>query len=147
MERSLLLQATVLLPLSSLAVSVGTLKSWMALLNQMDTVLGPKPGVERGLPQAKLTAQMVDLAARRSLVRANCLSRSVALWWLLKRQNMDSNLRIGVRKEGEQLEAHAWVESFGRVVNDDPDVSETFAPFPLAVFPVAIAPPREIQSK
>lgn len=72
---------------------------------------------------------MVAAAARRSLLRANCLPRAVVLWWFFRRRGLGAELRLGGRKEGDQLEAHAWVELDGKAF----DVSETqpagFVPF------------------
>ena len=38
-------------------------------------------------------------------------------------------LRIGVTLEEDRLDAHAWVEQDGAVVNDDPDIANRFAVF------------------
>lgn len=56
---------------------------------------------------------MVQAAARRTLGGATCLEQSLALWWLLGRRGIASELRVGVRKDGEKFEAHAWVECCG----------------------------------
>ena len=37
-------------------------------------------------------------------------------------------MHIGVRKTTNEVEAHAWVEVAGEVVNDDPDVVGTYLP-------------------
>lgn len=75
------------------------------------------------------TVSMVDLAARYSPLRPNCLVRSLTLRWLLQRQGIASELHIGVRKQGDKLEAHAWLEWQGAVLNDRPDVALHFSPF------------------
>jgi hypothetical protein len=59
----------------------------------------------------------------------NCLVRSLCLQWLLRRRGVASELRIGARLVGGQLESHAWVEVDGRPVNDAPDVAERYAAF------------------
>src|SRR5262249_49398448 len=76
----------------------------------------------------------VELAARRSIFNANCLQRSLALWWMLKRLGLHGDLKIGVRLNQQQCEAHAWVEYLGCVLNDSTDVRERFAPFAAAIF-------------
>jgi hypothetical protein len=68
--------------------------------------------------RATLTAQMVRAAARLGIGDPSCLEVSLALWWLLARQGIASDLRVGVRKEGEKFEAHAWVECGGATLND-----------------------------
>jgi hypothetical protein len=75
-------------------------------------------------------AQAVSRAARHGLWHGNCLSQSLVLLRLLRRQGQPGQLRIGARNSGGRLEAHAWVESDGTVLNDAPDVVERFPPFP-----------------
>lgn len=60
---------------------------------------------------------------------ATCLDRSVLLWLLMRQRGLDPRLRIGVAFDDDELNAHAWVESTGRVINDDPQVAERFAVF------------------
>lgn len=48
---------------------------------------------------------------------ATCLTQALAATTLLERRNLPGDLRIGVaRKASGALEAHAWVESHGRVI-------------------------------
>jgi len=65
-----------------------------------------------------LTSRMVLAAARNSLVPSTCLERSIALWWLLARQGIATQLRIGVRKDDEKFAAHAWVERDGVAIGE-----------------------------
>ncbi|MFI5329492.1 MAG: lasso peptide biosynthesis B2 protein [Desulfobaccales bacterium] len=95
---------------------------------------GPEPGAGPW-PQACVTARLVRIAARYSLIRLNCLPKSLALWWLLHRQGIGSDLRIGVTPKEGRLEAHAWVEFQGVPLNDQDDVHERFAPFHETITP------------
>lgn len=79
--------------------------------------------------ESQSASRMLDAASRRGIVRGNCLSRSMALCWLLRRRGIPAQLRIGARKIGNQLEAHAWVEVAGRAINDSDDVQTRYAPF------------------
>lgn len=81
--------------------------------------------------RGRTEAVALHLAARNLPLRALCLERSLALWWLLRRQRIPAALRIGVRRDpgGEPLEAHAWVEVGGDVVGDDDDVGARYAAF------------------
>jgi hypothetical protein len=46
-----------------------------------------------------------------------CLAKALAAQIMLSRAHYPSNLRIGVSRQNEdQLEAHAWLESGGRVI-------------------------------
>ena len=69
-----------------------------------------------------LTSRMVLAAARNSPIPSTCLERSLSLWWLLARQGIATQLRIGVRKGGEKFSAHAWVEREGAAIGE-PDAS------------------------
>ncbi len=79
--------------------------------------------------KAALVARVVRLAANHGPFRANCLKQSLVTWWFLRRNGMESTLRIGVRKEAALLEAHAWVECFGQPLNEGSDIHERFSPF------------------
>jgi len=60
-------------------------------------------------------------AARRMVPRATCLPQALACEALLVSAGHPAELRIGVIKSGKRklLEAHAWVESEGRIVVGD----------------------------
>ena len=66
-------------------------------------------------------------AGRRGIYKGNCLSQSVTLIRLLARHGIVGELRFGARTTGARLEAHAWVECEGRVLNDRADVESQFA--------------------
>lgn len=53
----------------------------------------------------------------------------MTLWWLLRREGVDPELRIGARKESGKFEAHAWVELDGQVLNDGAEVHQHYARF------------------
>jgi Transglutaminase-like superfamily len=85
------------------------------------------------LDRARTSARLVQIAAARGFYRATCLPQSLVLWWLLKRQGMEAELRVGVRKGADRFEAHAWVEHGGVVLLDDADVHERYAAFDRAL--------------
>ena len=69
----------------------------------------------------------VSVASRR-VPRATCLTQALALQLLLAHEGRPSNLRIGVAKaEDGRLQAHAWLETEGRVVIGGGEV-ERFTP-------------------
>ncbi|MGB6484583.1 MAG: lasso peptide biosynthesis B2 protein [Candidatus Acidiferrales bacterium] len=78
---------------------------------------------------AHAARRMTEAASRHGMVRGSCLSKSIILGHLLRRQGLDATVHVGGRKEGSSFEAHAWVELNGRVVNDSEDVRGRFAPF------------------
>lgn len=73
-------------------------------------------------------AHWIEVASRHHIVRARCLQQSLVLHQWLRREGLPSELRIGVRKEGGALRAHAWVELGDQIVNDRLDAVAGFAP-------------------
>lgn len=134
-ERRLVVQAFLLLPLVALGIRLLPVRRWHSVL----TCLAPTAQEPAGTPietvvqQARATARLIRVAAGHGLCRAQCLEQSLALWWLLRRQGLATDLRIGVRKEAGRFEAHAWVEHQGVVLNDRHDIPQCFAPFDRAL--------------
>jgi hypothetical protein len=58
---------------------------------------------------------------RRHIHDFTCLEEALTIQWLLRRQGLNAQVRIGVVKtDDEQLMGHAWVECDGRIVSLDP---------------------------
>jgi Transglutaminase-like superfamily len=90
--------------------------------------LGPTTSSHRDASTARVYASVVDMVARNTpwgLV--TCLPRSLTLWWLLRQRGIESELRIGVRRDGEHVVAHAWVVCHDTVVGESEH--ERFEPF------------------
>jgi hypothetical protein len=122
-ERRLLVGTLLLLPAIGAALRLMGFNRARALLERCAQPT-PTPGAAGGPPGAQETAQriarLVAIAASRGAYRATCLRQSLALWWLLQRRGIDTQLRIGVRKEGGALQAHAWVEHEGAPLGHGP---------------------------
>ncbi len=69
----------------------------------------------------------VDVAARHHFYPMNCVPRALALRSFLAEEGVATELRIGVRREGEILAAHAWIELRGVPVGEAPTIDERFA--------------------
>lgn len=89
---------------------------------------GPPLAVERSRDRACAVDKLVTSAAR-GVPRVACLPRSLVTSTLLAREGIETVLRIGVRRDGGILKAHAWVEHLGFPLGDPEDVAATFAPF------------------
>jgi hypothetical protein len=79
--------------------------------------------------EVQATCRMVRAALRYSLAKFTCLEESLTLWYLLRKQGIPVCLRIGVRKENEKFEAHAWVEHGGTALNQDEAIHQHYAAF------------------
>ena len=136
-ERGLLLQAFLALPLVALGVRAFGLRpvhACLANLSPLDQNLD-EDARKLLLPRACAIARIVKIAARHGLWRPKCLTQSLVLWWFLRPQKIDGDLRIGVQPKGDRLEAHAWITFQGLVLNDGDDVHLRFAPFAKPIIP------------
>ena len=73
-------------------------------------------------------AHFVSLAARYPRRWSWCLQSSLALREWLAQGGVFADLRIGVQKYNGQLQAHAWLEYKGKVLNDGAGAVEGYVP-------------------
>ena len=131
--RGLFVRAALLLPILSLSLRLRGFRKTQALL-QKHLSAAPGPPNSSSLPKSwELTSRMVRAAVRHGLGHPTCLSESLALWWLLGRQGIPSELRVGVRKSGEKFEAHAWVECDGVPINEPEALHQRYFAFDSAL--------------
>lgn len=132
-DRWILAQALVLLPLTAAALRALSFARLQSLLSS--TLPSPLDATSSASSPDRIraTTRLVRIAAHHGLLRVTCLPHSIVLWWLLRRQRANAVLRLGVRKTGGELEAHAWVEHDGVALNDHTDVHERYAAFDRAI--------------
>lgn len=128
-ERRQLSLSLISLPVAILAVRLVGFRRWHSALAQITPLkTSPGSGAKSLTPEVRAAARMVKVAAHYTPY-ATCVHQSLVLWWLLRRQGVESELRIGVRKDhGRQLGGHAWVELLGQALNDDENVHQRFNP-------------------
>ncbi len=131
--RRVLLRMTFVLPLTALGLRVLGFGRVYAALERLSRQAGPPS--EDETRQVRRARHMIRYTAKHGLYRGNCLSRSLVLWWLLRRQGIESDLRIGVHRDGKDFDAHAWVEHQGRPLNASKQVHEKYAAFEGTVLP------------
>jgi hypothetical protein len=138
--QNLFLRAAVLLPVVALSLRWRGFRTTQAALQRFLSNVNLDQDSARVSERAALTAHMVNAADRHGLAHSSCLAKSLALWWLLGRQGIASHLRIGIRKENEKLEAHAWVERDGVALNEPDEHHRHYAAFDAAF---SSLPPEE----
>ena len=78
-------------------------------------------------PQRSLeVSKAVDAGFSLIPVAPTCLRRSLTLARELDRLGLARTVHVGVRNVDGHVEAHAWVQAGDVVVNDDPEVTETY---------------------
>jgi hypothetical protein len=135
-ERRIVLEAATTLSATWVGLRVLGFRRWNATIERFPfekSVEADRRSASRVNPStvdmASAIAMKLDLAARHLFFRTNCLERSLALRWLLRRRGIAAELRIGARKESALFEAHAWIELDGVVLNDPDEEHLHFAPF------------------
>lgn len=122
-ERRMLAESLLLLPMTSLALR------WLPL--RIIRVVTDRPRRWRREPidraRADRIAHMVAAAAQHGPYRASCLPQSLVLQFLLRRDGMRGELRYGVRKIDDAVQAHCWIELNGEPLIDSPQVHRHYA--------------------
>jgi hypothetical protein len=77
--------------------------------------------------RAREVARAVSRAATYGFFRPFCLVRALALRELLHREGIrGTDIRIGVRRRGNEFTAHAWVRWGSEILGDEPGYVATF---------------------
>jgi Transglutaminase-like superfamily len=130
-------RAALFLPVISLSLKVRGFRATQQSLQNLcvPSNTGKYLGEDANRERVKLAVRMVNAAARHGWGQPSCLEKSLALWWLLQQQGTAASVRIGARKAGGKLEAHAWVEREGVALNEPQQEHRHYATFDAA-FPL-----------
>lgn len=131
--QTLFLRAFVMLPLVGFSLKFRGFEATRYTLKKRLSYAARQGDSDSLSKRIALTAHMVNAADRHGLVHPSCLVKSLTLWWLLGRQGITSQLRVGVRKEGGSFEAHAWVEREGMALNEPEERHCHYAAFDAAL--------------
>jgi len=124
-ELHLLIRAFLALAMMDVRLRVNGFQPTLARVERMPR---HKPVTAAEFARAQRYARWIAVAARFHVVPARCLHRSLTLHGWLRREGLQSELRIGVRQANEQLLAHAWVELDGRPADELPERTALFTP-------------------
>jgi hypothetical protein len=118
-----------LLARSFFLVGVARLTLWVLPFNVVRRILARRP--RRSTATIEKIGWSISVA-KRFVPKADCLPQALAAESLLMRSGHPVELRIGVvKRDHGRLEAHAWVESEGRlVVGDLTQGLSTYSPLP-----------------
>jgi len=132
-------RAAALLPVITLSLRGRGFRKTQSLLQRYLPEQNKIGGAERSAKRATLTARMVRAAVRHGFGHPTCLEESLAVWFLLGREGIPTQVRVGVRNDAKKFEAHAWVEYAGVPLNEAEGMHRHFAAFEEAL---ASSPPE-----
>jgi len=128
-DQRLLLKSVLLLGLITLGLRVLPFLTLQRLLYGASRIFVRLP--QEHQPTGKKIAWAVHVAAQY-IPTAACLPQALTVQLLYRWQGYPANLRIGVAKnEQGQLEAHAWIESQGKIVIGNMQDLARFTELPL----------------
>jgi len=115
-ERQLLIKAALLLEAIKLGMRLLPFRTLRHLLARVARTPVGAWRADHSSPERVVWA--VETASRHTLGVKTCLTQALAAQILLARRGRPALLHVGVAKGGEpgQFQAHAWVESEGKVV-------------------------------
>jgi hypothetical protein len=131
-ERRIVLVALLTFPVVAVALRVwglGLVQRWLLRYPPHRSLVSA-----RKLDRDCVVA-LVETAARTGIRNANCLERSLVLMWVLFGRGTATDLRIGARRQADEMLFHAWLEQGGAVLNDDPEIASQYAAFDGAILP------------
>jgi hypothetical protein len=133
-DRALLTEALIALPVCVVGLKlVGYRRLRLLLARLAHTAPAPMSrSADKPSELVARTAWAVRTAAKHGPVRGRCLPQSLALWLLLRRRQVGSEIRFGARRHDGELQAHAWVEVDGRAVMARGEEGTAFTPFSRA---------------
>ena len=136
-ERWFLVKISLALPCIWLAVRILSFDRLAGILGKTRRSVGRKagPGDETEEALIERIVSAVSRAARFSPFRPQCFERSLMIWWLLRREGVSCDVRLGVRRAGGNVEAHAWVERDGASITGGSQTGDAYRSFPIAITP------------
>ena len=126
-EKRLFLGLVLGLPLVALLLrGLGTVRS-VRILERWSATASPRHAVSGDMQAAQRLAHLAAIAGRRGMVAVTCLRQALLVHFLLRRRGLASALKIGVRKQAEAFDAHAWVELQGVALGQQDLVHSPFS--------------------
>ena len=124
--RRLIFEAVVLPALVSLSFRLAGVARTQALLRRLARA---KPALKdaNGIVASARRAQRI--VKKNFGIEGSCLTRSLTLWAMLLRRGVETDLRVGFRKNNGKLEGHAWVEYKDEPLNEGLGVREAYSVF------------------
>ncbi len=117
-------RAMLLIALLKLALAIGGFERTWSWIRRRAQVIEVAADVET--TTVERLEHTVAMAAALYPGRAQCLERSLLLYWCLRRRGIVAHYRMGV--QSYPFLAHAWIEYRGHPINDVPEHVRRFRP-------------------
>jgi hypothetical protein len=127
LSRGIVLESLVLLLVVNSSLRFFGFSLTTQWLNRLATSPArPNRGSQVVLLGVQLATRWIRVLASEGIYRSTCLSQCLTFRSILECHGIEANLHIGVRKSKGELDAHAWIECAGIVLNERSDVWQRF---------------------
>jgi hypothetical protein len=129
-KRILILSMLILPFIAALLRTLGFKKTKSLLERHVPCLSSFHAPQEDDMTAIRNLARIVHIAAQHSFYKANCLKESILLWFLLRRNSIHCEIKIGIQKTStSQFNAHSWVDCGGLPLIDSEDTINRFSVF------------------
>jgi hypothetical protein len=135
-QRAWLVVFVAVLPVIRLSLRTRGYTRTRATVERWTRNAGIRKPSRRDLQSAEDLARLAQIAGRRGVTVATCLPQALAVYAAIRRRGLAPALQIGVRKQDDRFEAHAWVELAG-IPLAQPGLDHTPLPLPGPADPAA----------
>ena len=125
----LFFQARILTILTEVSLRFTSLKTTEKLLSFFIKNV-PSPDYNERVVILDKYATIFNQMNQLPLLKGRCLSQSLVMRFLLGRQGIASELKIGVNQNMGKFDAHAWLEKEGILLNDHPSIIANYFVLP-----------------
>jgi hypothetical protein len=123
-------RAAFLLPFIRIKLRLGGYRKTLQYLqNRLNSRSDSSSSDQHNSSALQMTCRMVRAAEHYSPGQSTCLEQALLLWYLLQTQGIPATVKIGVRKQSDKFEAHAWVEQNGLALNQLDEQHHHYAAF------------------
>jgi hypothetical protein len=121
------IKISLIVPLVELGIKTIKFKRTLAILKLFINRNPHSP--ENELKLVGRYTNYLHLYHRKFPFLGKCLARSLTLWFLLKREGIETELKFGMKKENEKLLAHSWLEYDGKPLITKSEINEGYISF------------------
>ena len=129
-EKSVFIRTVIVAMVIHLALKIWSFKAVIKFLESFKSTTTDKKNEFRSV---KLYHKILNINAKLNTYLFNCLSLSIAFWFLFKRIGINTNLKFGNLKNGDKLIGHAWLVYQGICLTIHPLIEEKYEDFRVTI--------------
>lgn len=126
-HKVIFLKIALIVPLVEIGVKTLKFKRTFNILRSLASRKSKHPENEQNLVYSHI--DQAYIYHKQFFSFGNCLARCLTIWFLLKREGIETEIKFGMKKETEKLLAHSWIEYEGQALIRKSEIDENYIPF------------------